>query len=85
MKLKNIALTEHETEGAVPETITVEMTARELVFLAKTLGKQNGNAAEALLPGGTAECVEIYDCLTGDVANRFFDGGVDDWAQVVAK
>jgi hypothetical protein len=85
MKLKAITLTEHETEGVIPETITVEMTARELVFLAKTLGKQNGNVAETLLPGGTAESAEIYDCLTGDVANRFFDSGVEDWARVVAK
>lgn len=85
MKLKAMTLAEHPEEGSIPETITVEMTAREAVYIGKLLDKQNGLDAEEVISGGDAESTEIYNCLTGEVANRFFDNGLDDWAQVVSR
>lgn len=85
MKLKSIALTEHDVEGSVPETVTVELTAREAAFLAKLTGKQRGVDANAVMAGGDVESSAIYACLAYEVANRFFEDGVDDWVKAVKK
>jgi hypothetical protein len=85
MKLKALTLTEDGTGGAMPETITVEMTAREMVLLAYTLSAQSDDVADSLLEGASVEGREIYSCLTGDVANRFFENGIIDMARVVAQ
>jgi len=85
MKLKALTLTDDGTGGATPETITVEMTVRELVLLAYTMQIQSNDTANSLLKGGSAESREIYSCLTGDVANRFFENGIDDMAKAAEK
>lgn len=85
MKLKALTLTDDGTGGATPETITVEMTPRELVLIAFTLAGQSNQAANELLKGSSAEGNEIYSCLAYDVASWFFENGLDDWVKELAK
>ena len=77
MKIRRIDLNDDE----VPETITVELTHDEAVFLALFLGKQNGTEEEAVMTGGARLGGEIYDGLTGGVFNRFYEDGVKDAAR----
>lgn len=84
MKLKRIDYTEHETEGPVPETITVELTDRELVYIARLAGGQSSMMADLVLDNGHIESSAIYATLSG-VANAHFDAGLDDWAQAVTE
>ncbi len=77
MKVKRIDLDDDENI----ETITVELTHDEAVFLALFLGKQNGTEEEAVMPGGARLAGEIYDGLTGGVFNRFYEDGVSDAAK----
>lgn len=80
MKVKRIDLDDEE----VPETVTVELTHDEAVFLALFLGKQKGAEEEAVMRGGSRLGGEIYEGLTGGVFNRFYDDGVND-AAVAAR
>lgn len=81
MKVKRIDLDDDE----VPETVTVELTHDEAVFLALFLGKQNGTEEEAVMPGGSRLGGEIYEGLTGGVFNRFYEDGVTDAAKATRK
>lgn len=82
MKLKKMTFTEHEVEGTVPESITVEMTPREMAFVMRMLGGMNDFRADAVLSGGRAELRDIYACLNSVVAGQFED--LDEMVRVVA-
>lgn len=84
MKLKRIDYSEHEIEGSIPETITVELTAREAVYIARLLGQHSHLMADVVMDGGHVENYAIHSVLSG-VANAHFECGVDDWVRVVAK
>jgi hypothetical protein len=84
MKLNAITYTEHPEEGAVPATIQVTLTARELVYLARITGAQNGSQAAIVMDGGQVENRAVYACLSG-VANSHFDAGLDDWARMLSR
>lgn len=84
MKLKRVDYTEHEVEGSVPETVTVELTAREAVYIARLMGEQSHNMADLVLAEGHIENSAVYAVLSG-IANAHFERGVDDWARVTAK
>lgn len=64
-----------------PSVVTVEMTIKEAAFLAKTLGKQNGLMKQEIYPGYEDEEHTAYDCLVGDVFNRYWDSGVDGYVR----
>jgi hypothetical protein len=85
MQIEAMTFTQHEEEGAIPEKITVTMTAREAVWIAKVVGRLTGEQKDQILPGFHEECSEIYSCLTGDVANRYFEEGLAEWARVVRQ
>lgn len=84
MKLKRVDYTEHETEGSVPETITVELTAREAVYIGRLLGSQSGNMADLVLDEGHIENRAVYATLSG-IAAAHFENGLDDWARTAAR
>lgn len=84
MKLKRIDYTDHETEGSIPEAVTIELTGRELVYIARLVGEQSGNMADIVLDNGHIENGAVYAILSG-VANGHFERGLDDWARVVAR
>lgn len=73
MKVKRIDLDDEE----MPETVLVELTHDEAVFLAVLLGRLRGNQEEAILKGGSALGGGVYDGLAGGVFNRFYEDGVD--------
>lgn len=81
MKVKAISLVESpgiEVTGTysdvIPDTVTVELTLAEVTAIASMCGSVSGYG-QRVLGGATSD---IYQALTGDVLNRFFDGGLDD-------
>lgn len=71
MEIKQINL-----EGDKPVKVLAELTFDELVYLATVTGKFSADKAEEILPGAGAQSNrEIYLCLTGELFNRFYDGG----------
>jgi hypothetical protein len=71
MEIKQINL-----EGDKPVRVLAELDFDELVYLATVTGKFSPAQAEEILPGAGAHANgEIYLCLTGELFNRFYDGG----------
>lgn len=68
MKLEKITF-ETARLDTIPDTITVTMSSREALWIAKVAGKT---------PSPSTECSAIYDCLVGDVFNRYFEDGLKD-------
>ncbi len=64
MKLNNIEF--DDDEGI--KNVTVTMTLQEALWIGKLAGKQKGAS-----PHNT-----IYECLSGAVFDRFWEGGVDE-------
>lgn len=75
MKVRNIALDENED----PELVTVEMTLDEAAFIARVAGSLSPHAVLTALKDDIRwykACAETYECLTGSVFNRYWDGGL---------
>lgn len=68
MKLKELTFSSGSDDNANLETVTVEMTVKEALWIARVAGQQRGHSPHH----------DIYSCLTGEVFNRFWDDGVDD-------
>lgn len=68
MQLKEIKFSPNEEGDVMPSTINVTMTIEEALWIAKVAGQQRGESPHS----------GIYDCLTGDVFNRYWDDGLDD-------
>lgn len=79
MKVKRIDLDDEE----VPERVLVELSHDEAAYLALLLGKQNGNAANEITPGGAALGGAVHNGLTGGLFNRFYEDGVDGAVQAM--
>lgn len=73
MKIKQLTLSD-ETE--MPESITVEMTIEEAVWLADHLGSMKS-------PPVWSD--PIYGALVGGVINRYWEDGVDEAKKEVLK
>lgn len=67
MKIEKIEFTQGE-EGAVPNVITVSMTLAEAVWIAQKAGNERG---------GYPTTHDIYECLAGDVFNRYWEDGIE--------
>ena len=67
MILKTIAF-EPVDDEQYPARISVEMTIEEATWIAAIAGKCSGDSPHH----------GIYDCLVGDVFNRYWDDGVDE-------
>lgn len=67
-------------KGTAPKTVTITMTIDEAGSIAKVFGEFSplkfGEKFPHIDPSISGE---IYDCLTGDVFNRFWDDGVNGW------
>ena len=72
MRLNAIEFEEGE-EGAVPAEITVTMTLEEAASIAKVFGEFN----DAQLKKFVIPHTEIYNVLTSDVFNRYWEDGLD--------
>ena len=68
MKLLSMTFSELNDDQC-PSTVTVEMDIREAALMAKLFGQMRPTESQ----GATA-----YDCLVGDVFNRYWDDGVDE-------
>lgn len=74
MKVKQITLDDDRN----PDTITVEMTMREAAFILKDIGRHSEKTAKEVMRDGDESLENIYLTLSGDVFNRYWDGGVRD-------
>lgn len=75
MRVRSIDLDDHGD----PERVTVTMTTSEAAYLATLTGKQSPKSANDVVPGSGTANSDVYDCLTGDLFNRFYEGGVDEF------
>jgi hypothetical protein len=67
-------------DDSVPATVTVEMTVQEAAIVARLTGSLSPVAVTAGLgdPTWVNASAEVFNCLSGELFNRFWDGGVDD-------
>lgn len=68
MKVKAMSFIGGE-EGAEPNSVTVSMTISEAAWIAKVAGQQRGESPHS----------SIYSALIGDVFNRYWEDGVDEF------
>lgn len=62
--------------------VTVRLPIKVAVYLGLLAGKQNGLTSEELAPGfGSDANTQAYELFSGGIANRFWDGGIEDAAQ----
>lgn len=73
VKIKSISLNEDE----MPESVTVELSLREALFIGLAIGVHNDPAANAILPGGHEQVESVYYGLTGGLFNRFWHDGIE--------
>ena len=67
MKIEKIDFIQGE-DGAQPNVITVSMTLAEAVWIAEKAGNERG---------GYPTSHDIYEALTGDVFNRYWEDGIE--------
>ncbi len=68
MKLNRLTFSENGEGEAIPDTVSVTMAIQEALWVARVSGQQKGESPHN----------GLYDCLVGDVFNRYWEGGVDD-------
>lgn len=66
-------ITQVELEDGDPARVTVEMTIEEAADLAKIMG---GMAPDT---GATRATSEVYNCLVGELFNRYWDDGLSEY------
>ncbi|MFB7312999.1 hypothetical protein [Streptomyces sp. NPDC056192] len=59
-----------------PETLLVRLTRNEAAYLALLTGKQSGHTSGDIMPGGDSLNSEVYEALTGEFFNRYYEDGV---------
>ena len=65
-------------EDGRPTTLMVSMSIEEAAAIGKVFGQMSPAGFEERFPNLPNETgSEIYDCLIGEVFNRFWDDGVD--------
>lgn len=67
MKLERITFAPDEEGTPWPATVTATMTIEEAVWMAAVVGECCGESQHRT----------IYNCLIGDVINRYWDDGID--------
>ena len=73
MNTKQIVL-----EDGRPTTVTVEMSIAEAAAIAKVFGGFSYTTFTEKVPQLTnGEHSEVYDCLVGEIFNRYWDDGVE--------
>lgn len=71
MRIRQINLDDH----GLPDRVTAELTRDEALYIATILGKQNDLQANEIMSGGAEVGTEIYDSLTGELFNRYWEDG----------
>lgn len=74
MKIQAIFLDGNEN----PERVRVEMSLGEAAYLARLTGKQSPVTANGIVDDGSHYNAAVYNSLTGNLFNKFYDGGVND-------
>lgn len=62
-------------EDGLPERVTMTVSRAELLFIAVQNGRLNSMQANDLMTGGAVASTTLYESITGDVVNRYWDGG----------
>lgn len=77
MRVVSIEFDDAENLSAV----TARLSAAEAAFIATFTGKQTGETAEAIMPGGGEASTHLYNGMAGGVFNRLYDAGVVEWIE----
>lgn len=68
MELKKMSFSTNKDGDTTPKTVSVEMSIEEALWIVKIAGSQRGASVHN----------EIFNCLTCDVFNPYWEDGVDD-------
>jgi hypothetical protein len=74
-EFKVIELDENED----PSFVTVRMSIQEAAFITTVMGKQSGESADELMPGGGEASRSLWNAFTGGLFNRWYDGGFSEY------
>lgn len=72
MQVKQINL----DDDGQPETVLVRLTREEATYIALLTGRQNGSTSEEVMAGGGVLNGQVYEALTGEFFNRYYEDGV---------
>lgn len=75
MKIKGLRFDKH---GAL-DGVTMRMSMDEAAFLVKLLAGVDSMQADEVMSNGAAVSNEMFDCLVGDLFNKHFDDGVNEY------
>lgn len=59
--------------------VTVRMSAEEAALIAIFTGKNTLSSAEEVMAGGSPASTALYQTLVGNVFNKLYSGGVEEW------
>lgn len=62
-----------------PEWVTIKLSLKELAYLGTLTGKQSHITAEELMENGSHANDQLYDVAVGEVFNRWWDGGLEEF------
>lgn len=78
MKLTGLTFGPGPEGEALPNWIAVEMTRDEALLIVTMIGGTSPLNREGIMPLGGQIGSDIYDCLIGDVFNRYWEDGAND-------
>lgn len=67
------------SKDGLPKKATVELSIEEIAYITKILGKMNDIQANEVMKNGDVISSEIYSGFTGDIFNRYWDDGINDF------
>jgi hypothetical protein len=74
MEVLNVSLSK-----GLPTEVTVKLTIEELAVIGRMTGRLSPITAEEVFPKAYEATSEMYDASVGEVFNRWWDGGIDDY------
>lgn len=65
-------------EDGLPKRVTLTLSRAEVLFIAVQNGRLNSIQADEMMVGGAVASTALYESITGDVINRYWDGGTEE-------
>lgn len=79
MNLNSMTFAPNDNGDVYPDTVTVTMTIAEAALITRIVGKLNDLQSEEIVPVRYGVHRGIYSCLSVNVFNPYYDGGISDY------
>ncbi len=67
------------SKDGLPKNVTIELSIEEAAYFTKVIGSMNDIQANEVMNDGAAILHELYEGFTGDIFNRYWDGGIHEF------